>query len=395
MLYVCFKTVLICMLFAASNVYALDQKMSPWKVTHHWAKAKIKPTLIIPSQSLRKLEQLKTLDNKDVIAAQDAADYLESSEGAFALMLIKNGEIVYEGYKGRGKKLSSKFYSQSIAKSLTGLVIGKAFCDGLIKSLDDAAGVYVPELNSSNLGNSSIKDLLRMSSGVYYTSFVGWPSYKSAVFGNDKKGHRVPNAEPAISNGTISISEMLWGVGLSEIGEVDVAKPGTKFVYKAYDPNALSKVIERASGKSLAKYFEEVIWSSIGAESAAEWSQDVDGTNLGSAGFAAKLRDWGRLGIWILEERKKDSCLGSYLREATVKQIDNKQLFNGSVYSGRSYAGYGFLWWVDAKDNTPGFWGKGYAGQYFGFYPEGDKILIKFGYKDSPGLNKLFKSWAN
>jgi len=46
---------------------------------------------------LRKLEQLKTLDNKDVIAAQDAADYLESSEGAFALMLIKNGEIVYEG----------------------------------------------------------------------------------------------------------------------------------------------------------------------------------------------------------------------------------------------------------------------------------------------------------
>lgn len=138
-----------------------------------------------------------------------------------------------------------------------------------------------------------------------------------------------------------------------------------------------------------------MIWSSIGAESAAEWSQDIDGTNLGSAGFSAKLRDWGRLGIWILEERKKDSCFGSYLREATVKQIDNKQLFNGSVYSGRSYAGYGFLWWVDAKDNTPGFWGKGYAGQYFGFYPEGDKILIKFGYKDSPGLNKLFKSWAN
>ena len=58
--------------------------------------------------------------------------------------------------------------SQSMAKSINGMLIGIATAEGAIKSIDDAAEVYVPGLKGTEYGATPIRALLHMSSGVKF-----------------------------------------------------------------------------------------------------------------------------------------------------------------------------------------------------------------------------------
>ncbi|WP_163284710.1 serine hydrolase, partial [Enterobacter hormaechei] len=56
--------------------------------------------------------------------------------------------------------------SQSMVKSITGILIGIAISDGAIRSVDDTAETYVPGFKGAEYGKTPIRDLLHMSSGV-------------------------------------------------------------------------------------------------------------------------------------------------------------------------------------------------------------------------------------
>jgi CubicO group peptidase (beta-lactamase class C family) len=47
-----------------------------------------------------------------------------------------------------------------------GILIGIAISEGAIKSVDDTPGTYVPGFGGTEYGNTAIRDLLHMSSGV-------------------------------------------------------------------------------------------------------------------------------------------------------------------------------------------------------------------------------------
>ena len=63
----------------------------------------------------------------------------------FSVLVLENGEIAHENY-ANGAKAESQLNSYSMAKSFTSLAVGEALCSGKIKSLDDLAVIYVPEL---------------------------------------------------------------------------------------------------------------------------------------------------------------------------------------------------------------------------------------------------------
>src|SRR5260370_40515056 len=56
-----------------------------------------------------------------------------------------------------------------MAKTITAMLFGIALSDGKIRSLDDRAEDYVPELKRSAYGETTLRSLLTMSSGVAYT----------------------------------------------------------------------------------------------------------------------------------------------------------------------------------------------------------------------------------
>jgi len=61
------------------------------------------------------------------------------------LLVIKDGRIVLERYQ-YNRNESNRFQSQSMAKSAIALLVGIAIAEGHIKSVDDLAKQYVPEL---------------------------------------------------------------------------------------------------------------------------------------------------------------------------------------------------------------------------------------------------------
>ncbi len=325
--------------------------------------------------------------NAKAIKAADA--YFDRFDATTAILLIEDGKILYEGYRGKGNK-NSEFYSMSIGKSMTSLAVGKALCNGLLPSLDVTAGSVVPELMSSNLGHATIRQLLTMSSGAYKSVSSGQPKYKNGVGLNPRnskpfKGHTWP-----IRLGQASVSEILWGKWWEQVIGKNSNVPGEIFSYKSNDTLSLSKLIERLSGNTLATYYDKNIWSEIGAERDGHWETDREGSTMASAGFQISLRDWGRLAIWILEAREKNDCFGNYLKEATTTQI----AISKSKTS--SFTGYGYQWWTKTW-LASGFYGLGYAGQMLAIEPTNKKILLKFGYRYDPRsgseIIKLFRNW--
>ena len=88
-------------------------------------------------------------------------DYL-SSVKVTGLLIIKDGKIVVEKYQ-YSRDPSSRLISFSMAKTLTGMLVGIAKSKGLIESLDNAVSKYWPEIAESAYGQTTIRHLLRMS----------------------------------------------------------------------------------------------------------------------------------------------------------------------------------------------------------------------------------------
>jgi len=81
------------------------------------------------------------------------------------LLIAKDDQILFEHYQ-YGRTDRDRFVSQSMVKSITGLLIGLAIADGAIKSVDDTPETYVPGFRGFEYGRTPIRDLLHMSSGV-------------------------------------------------------------------------------------------------------------------------------------------------------------------------------------------------------------------------------------
>src|ERR1044072_347308 len=56
-----------------------------------------------------------------------------------------------------------------MAKTVTSMLIGIAIAEGFIRSVDDLAPAYVPELAGTEYGRTSLRHLLQMSSGVRFS----------------------------------------------------------------------------------------------------------------------------------------------------------------------------------------------------------------------------------
>jgi CubicO group peptidase (beta-lactamase class C family) len=325
-------------------------------------------------------------------ANQDAANaakrYMSRADFATGLIMMDHGKIVFEAYKGKGTR-TSEFFSMSIAKSLTSLAVGKALCNGVLKSLEVPAAELVPETKINTLGRSTVRQLLMMSSGVWLTSFAGQPKFTGGLGHRPRTGKVYGGPSWPMRLGQMTVADYLWGFGWERAENKNHAEPGQVFVYKAADTLTLSKIIEKTTGMSLAAYFDQHVWRFVRAEKAAHWEADKDGSTIASSGFQATLRDWGRIAMWVLEQVKKPGCFGDYLRQATTTQIENARLGSGA---GRTFDGYGYQWWTD-NQYAPGFWGKGYAGQDMAINPKTNKILLKFSYRSTRGIYKVFRDW--
>jgi CubicO group peptidase (beta-lactamase class C family) len=236
------------------------------------------------------------------------------------LLVIKNGKIVLERY-GLGRTETDRWVSFSVTKSVTSTLVGAAIKDGAIKSLDAQVTDYIPGLKGSAYNGVTIRQILTMTSGVKWNEDYSDPHSDAAQFALTKPG---PNGENPV---------VLYMAKLPR-----ETTPGAKFVYKTGESDLVGVLVANATHKHLADYLSEKIWSRY-MESDANWMLDLGGSEIGGCCISMTLRDYGRLGMFIIG----GTAIGGepvvppeYLAASTSKQVQ----------SDFGPLGYGYQWWT-------------------------------------------------
>lgn len=297
-------------------------------------------------------------------ASYTLADYLDRQR-ATGLLILKNGEIIAEHYR-YGRKDDARFLSFSMAKSVTSLLVGKAHALGQIASLDDPAEKYAKALAGSPYGATTIRQLLRMSSGLTFTERYD---------GKDDIS-RLSRA----SAGTIGA-----GTPVDVLRSItDRHSPaGEKFVYASAETDVLGRVLTAATGKNMAELTTEWLWKPMGAEHDAFWRVSSDGQEQSFGAFNASLRDWARLGQLLANDgRAIDTATGKpgalqvvpldYLLDAT-DPARQPPVFRPRTTT--PYFGYGYQFWlVPLKART--FAMQGIHGQTVYVQPSTGTVMV-------------------
>jgi CubicO group peptidase (beta-lactamase class C family) len=302
-------------------------------------------------------------------------DYM-SRNPVTGLLIARDDKILFESYQ-YSRTDRDRFVSQSMVKSIMGLLIGIAASEGAIKSVDDAPEAYVPGFRGTEYGRTPIRDLLRMSSGV--------------DFGENRDGGRDLNR--------------LWnGMGVAfpttKIGTIEsivqfnrrVAAAGTRFYYASIEPDVLGIVLHSAVKKSASDYLREKVWEPIGAEADARWLVDAEGFELAHFGFNAVLRDYARLGRLLAHDgawEGKQIVPAQWMIDATTIRASDAYLLPGRA---TKKFGYGYLLWLFPGEKRQ-FALIGYKGQYICIDPSSKLVMVQTAV-EAPDFRDNDEAWA-
>lgn len=291
--------------------------------------------------------------NESDLSSNEIIQHEQFQSGAF--LILSEDSILLEKYWGEftDTTWSNTF---SMTKSYTSMAIGAAILEGQIGSLDDRVGDYLDEFKIGANKDLTLRHLITMSSGMSYS-----------------EGYLNPFGFVA----KLNYGEDLRSLVLSHSVE---GESGKYFEYKGGDTQILAMVLEKATGKSLNQYFEEKIWSKIGASRDAYWTYDrPGGMAKASCCFNSNARDLARLirvmmngGRWKEEQLIDSTFAHESLMPAPTLELD-----------GSPNQRYGYQWWMGEFEETPFFYSRGINGQYAVGIPSKDLVVVRLGWKRS------------
>lgn len=297
-------------------------------------------------------------------------DTLENTS-TLGLLVLRKNTILYEKYYSEAIKNEaavdkdpggdigkSLFPSYSVGKSITSSAIGLAVQDNKINSIDDPVEKYAPILKNSGYNGVSIRNVLNMSSGVYFN-----------------EGYTVGSG----------ISDMLayltwpWnnidGFIAGQTRRIDDFNQGDYYNYSSLDPAALATVVRGATKQKMVPWLQEKLWKKAGMESYANVQIDNASLELGFCCIKATLRDFGRYGLIYANSGELN---GQQILPKEWVDMSTKAVIypKGMLSPSETMMGYGNQWWIP-NDNAGDFLAVGLYGQFIYVDPEHDIVIVK------------------
>lgn len=196
--------------------------------------------------------------------------------GSHALIVVHRGVIQDEWYAPHWRR-EQLTQSQSMHKSLMGLLVGMAIEDGRLGSTGDAVGRYLTEWRDDPRGAITLEQLLTMSSGLAQYGFSLNPFDENLRWLNSERSTEAILATPFAD----------W-------------KPGSKYDYNNINSELLGLILTRVYGKPYARILEEKLWRPMGGERALVHMDAPGGRAFTSCCLAAPAMDWVRIGMLLL-----------------------------------------------------------------------------------------------
>ena len=272
-----------------------------------------------------------------------------------ALLVLKDGEIVYENYF-QGTQPEDRRISWSVAKSYISAVVGILLEEGAIESIDDPVTKYAPDLKGTAYDRATLKQVLQMASGV--------------VFDED---YLDPKSDINRMGRILALGGRMddFAAGLTET----FADPGAEWKYTSIDTHVVSMVVRGATGRSLTDLLSEKVIQPLGLEYAPYYVTDGVGTAFALGGLNITTRDYARFGQMFLQHGQwqgrqivpEDWVIASTTPSAPPAAAS-------APASGKFYD-YGYQWWIPKDASPREYLARGIYGQYI-YINEPEGVVI-------------------
>tara|TARA_R110002072_G_scaffold136124_2_gene278213 strand:- start:205273 stop:206493 length:1221 start_codon:yes stop_codon:yes gene_type:complete len=279
------------------------------------------------------------------------------------MVIIRNGEILFEKYL-LGNTEDTRWMSMSVVKSMTSTLIGAAIQDGYINSIDDPIVNYLPRFNGTAYDGVTVRHLLQMSSGVAWNETY-----------TDPTSDRRRMLEAQISGQPGAVLDLMASLPRA-------AEPGTVWNYSTGETQLAGALVQAATGKPVAEYLSEKIWTKMGMEADANWwLQSPDGLEVGGSGLSATLRDYARFGLFLLNDGVVDG--ERVLPEGWMETASTPKVVGGETVP------YGYMLW---PMHGRSYAAEGIFGQYVFVDPDKNLVVAMWSAQPKPlyraGLNE-------
>ena len=266
--------------------------------------------------------------------------------------VIQNDSLIFEQY-WNGWDADSVSNSFSVAKSYVSVLTGIAIQDGVIKSVQQPVGDYLPEFKDGCYAKITIENVLTMATGL------DWSESGANPFSDNAKGYYGTNVRE------LSLSQPCRD------------EPGKEFDYISGGTQIMAEVIEAAYRRPLDELVREKIWTPLGCEHDAYWGKDrTDGDFKAFCCLYATARDFGRIGQMYLDSGMWHG-----------KQIVPRDYWQASITpaklldKGKPNERYGYFWWLAEIDGKPIHYCRGFHGEYVVVIPHERLVFVRTGMK--------------
>ena len=272
------------------------------------------------------------------------------------LMVLYKGDLLYENY-WNGNTPDSQHIAFSVTKSFVSALVGIAYHEGLIDSIEDPITKYLSDFNGTGYEGVRIKDILQMSSGVKWNEDYADPNSDINRYGRT----------------------ILKGSSFRDFAKTlqREKEPGTYHHYVSIDTQILGFLLAEVTGMPLKDYLYEKIWNKIGMEDEAYFIVDNNGIEMALGGLNATLRDYAKFGLLYANRGKWNGevIVPSEWVDAS-HETDASHLIPGEHELSSSPWGYGFQWWVPGFPDTD-FTASGIYNQYIYVDPIKNIVIAK------------------
>lgn len=254
--------------------------------------------------------------------------YLDAShlETLFALLVVKDGALVGEGYF-RGGSIDRPELLNSVTKSVTSALVGLALERGHLEDLDRPFLDFFPaasrDVKDARKRDVTLRHLLAMRSGYPWEEED--PAWWKTVLAGDYR--------PAIAAFPLS------------------RDPDTAFQYSNVSSHWLATIVAKASGRDLAAFAEEALFGPLGVQM-GEWVRDPHGVPYGHAMLRLTARDAARFGQLYLDVGRWEGTPvvpAAWVETSLTRHSED--VTSAGVVAGRvgryfEHVGYGYQWWA-------------------------------------------------
>lgn len=286
------------------------------------------------------------------------------------LVLRRDGTVLLERLP-RGRRPEDRFMSWSMSKTMVAMLAGIAIAEGRL-NLDDTVARHVPALAGSAYAEVPVRHLLTMSSGARFDETYGGPGSDVTRLWNATARHEGPGGAATVA----------WISGRT-------GPAGQRFSYSSADTQVLGLVVAAAMGRDLLDLTTDRLWRPMGAEAEARWLVDASGFPLAYGGVNARLRDYGRLGLLMVNEGRGPE--GQVIPAAWVRSM-----LTPTAYAENAQAtggGYGQQIWL-SSDGALGMF-RGIRGQWIAVHPTSGIVVVRtaaLGNATSPEDSRLTRA---